>query len=118
MLLPRLLTQPELFELVAGAKLFVFPSEVEAMSMMLLEAISCGAPVLASDIPENLEVTGPDYPWLFRNADAGHLTEKIAAFLHTGLGPETAALRDRCARDFNWTAIAARYLALYQRLAS
>ncbi len=117
MLLPRLLTQPELFELVAGAKLFVFPSEVEAMSMMLLEAISCGAPVLASDIPENLEVTGPDYPWLFRNADAGHLTEKIAAFLHTGLGPETAALRDRCARDFNWTAIAARYLALYRRLA-
>ncbi len=76
-LIPTLLTQPELFELVAGAKLFVFPSEIEAMSMMLLEVISCGAPVLASDIAENTEVTGPDYPWLFRNADPADLAETI-----------------------------------------
>ncbi len=116
-LIPKLLTQPELFELVAGAKLFVFPSEVEAMSMMLLEVISCGVPVLASDIAENTEVTGPDYPWLFRSGDAAHLAERLAAFLEKGPGPELAALRARCARDFNWTAIAARYLARYRRLA-
>ena len=116
-LIPRLLSQPELFEFVAGAKLFIFPSEIEAMSMMLLEVISCGVPVLASDIPENTEVTGADYPWLFRNADAAHLAEKLALFLRTGPGPELPALRARCARDFNWTAIAARYLALYLRLA-
>ena len=117
-LLPRLLTRPELFELVAGAKLFVFPSEIEAMSMMLLEVISCGVPVLASDIAENTEVTGAEYPWLFRNADSAHLAEKLALFLRAGPGPEIAALRERCARDFNWTAIALRYLALYRRLAA
>ena len=116
-LIPQLLAQPELFELVAGAQLFVFPSEIEAMSMMLLEVISCGVPVLASDIAENVEVTGPDYPWLFRNADSAHLAEKLAQFLRAGPGPEIAALRARCARDFNWTAIALRYLALYRRLA-
>ena len=117
-LIPRLLTQPELFELVAGAKLFVFPSEIEAMSMMLLEVISCGVPVLASAIAENTEVTGEQYPWLFRSADAADLAGKLAAFLAQGPGPEIAALRARCARDFNWTAIAARYLALYRRLAA
>lgn len=116
-LIPKLLAQPELFELVAGAKLFVFPSEIEAMSMMLLEVISCGVPVLASDIAENVEVTGPGYPWLFRNADSAHLAEKLAQFLRAGPGPEIAVLRERCGRDFNWTAIALRYLALYQRLA-
>ena len=116
-LIPRLLTQPELFELVAGAKLFVFPSEIEAMSMMLLEVVSCGVPVLASDIAENVEVVGADYPWLFRNADAAHLAAQLARFLESGPGPEIAALRARCARDFNWTSIAARYLALYRRLA-
>ena len=115
--LPTLLTQPELFELVAGAKLFVFPSEIEAMSMMLLEVISCGVPVLASDIAENVEITGPVYPWLFRNADPAHLAEKLAQFLRAGPGPGIAALRERCARDFNWTAIALRYLAWYRRLA-
>ncbi len=116
-LIPRLLTQPELFELVAGAKLFVFPSEIEAMSMMLLEVVSCGVPVLASDIAENVEVVGADYPWLFRNADAAHLAAQLARFLESGPGPEIAVLRARCARDFNWTAIAGRYLALYRRLA-
>ncbi len=117
-LVPRLLAQPELFELVAGAKLFIFPSEIEAMSMMLLEVISCGVPVLASDIAENVEVTGREYPWLFRNGDAAVLAEKLAQFLRDGPGPERTALRERCARDFNWTAIADRYLALYRRLAS
>lgn len=116
--LPTLLSQPELFELVAGAKLFVFPSEIEAMSMMLLEVISCGVPVLASDIAENVEVVGADYPWLFRNADAADLAEKLAQFLREGPGPEIAALRERCAREFNWTAIARRYLDLYRRLAA
>ena len=116
-LIPRLLSQPELFELVAGARLFIFPSEIEAMSMMLLEVISCGAPVLASDIAENTEVTGPDYPWLFRRADARDLADKLARFLRDGPGPETAALRERCARDFDWTAIAARYRSHYLRLA-
>ena len=115
-LIPRLLTQPELFELVSGAKLFVFPSEIEAMSMMLLEVISCGVPVLASDIAENTEVTGESYPWHFRNTDPAHLAEKCSQFLRDGPGPEIAALREHCARDFNWNAIAVRYLELYRRL--
>ncbi len=115
-LLPHLLSQAELFELVAGCRLFVFPSEIEAMSMMLLEVISCGVPVLASDIAENTEVTGTDYPWLFRNADAADLAAKLQQFLRDGPGPSVSALRDRCARDFNWDAIALRYLDLYNRL--
>jgi glycosyltransferase involved in cell wall biosynthesis len=115
-LIPKLLAQPELFELVAGCRLFVFPSEIEAMSMMLLEVISCGVPVLASDIAENTEVTGPAYPWLFRNADSARLADQLAQFLRTGPGPEVAALRARCAHDFNWSAVAQRYLSLYHML--
>ena len=116
LLIPRILPQPELFELVANARLFVFPSEIEAMSMMLLEVISCGSPVLASDIPENTEVTGTGYPWLFRNADPAHLAEKMNQFLREGPGPSVSDLKQRCARDFNWTVIAQRYLDLYRRL--
>ena len=115
-LVPRILPQPELLELLASARLFVFPSEVEAMSMVLLEAISCGVPVLASDIPENIEVLGPSYPWLFRSADPDHLALQLSRFLREGPGPEIATLRARCARDFNWTAIASRYASLYRSL--
>ncbi|MDR0993477.1 MAG: glycosyltransferase family 4 protein [Verrucomicrobiota bacterium] len=115
-LLPRLLGQAELFELVAHARLFIFPSEVEAMSMMLLEVISCATPLIASDIPENTEVTGEAYPWLFRNADAADLARVLSLFLTKGAGEETRDLQIRCARDFNWTAIAERYADLYQHL--
>jgi glycosyltransferase involved in cell wall biosynthesis len=117
-LLPRLLPRAELFEWIAGARLFVFPSEVEAMSMILLEAISCGVPVLASDIPENVEVTGPDYPWLFRSADPDDLARKLEEFLADGPGTDWEELRERCLRHSDWTAIAARYLGIYRTLAA
>ena len=41
----------------------------------------------------------------------------VDRFLRDGPGTEISALRERCARDFNWTAIARRYLGLYHRLA-
>lgn len=116
LLLPRLLAKPELFELLAHARLFIFPSEIEAMSMMLLEAISCGVPVLASNIPENIEVTGPDYPWLFQNASPHDLQAKLAALLAHNPATDAHALSTRVARHFHWPAIARRYLDLYTSL--
>ena len=40
-------------ELFSHALLFVLPSELEGMSVVLLEAMHMGVPVLVSDIPEN-----------------------------------------------------------------
>ncbi len=45
-----------LLALVNAAQLFVFPSEVEGMSVMLLEVASVGVPIIASDIAENTQV--------------------------------------------------------------
>ena len=47
------LTGEELFSLYAHAGVFIFPSEVEAMSMALLEGISFGVPCVYSNVPEN-----------------------------------------------------------------
>ncbi|MBA2565172.1 MAG: glycosyltransferase family 4 protein [Gemmatimonadetes bacterium] len=44
--------------LYAHAFLFVLPSYMEGLSIALLEAMSYGCPVAASDIPENREVVG------------------------------------------------------------
>jgi glycosyltransferase involved in cell wall biosynthesis len=41
---------------IAGAKLFVFPSTQEAMSMMLLEVASLKTPIISSDIVENTDI--------------------------------------------------------------
>jgi glycosyltransferase involved in cell wall biosynthesis len=43
-------------ELYSNAYLFILPSEIEGLPVVLLEAISYGNVIVASDIPENLEI--------------------------------------------------------------
>jgi glycosyltransferase involved in cell wall biosynthesis len=47
---------PELEELLTNAMLFALPSDLEGLSLALLDAMGAGVCVLASDIPENQEV--------------------------------------------------------------
>ena len=62
---------------VAGAKLFIFPSTLEAMSMMLLEVASLRTPVICSDIVQNTDVFDPDEMLFFRSEDDKDLAAKL-----------------------------------------
>lgn len=82
----HLLTQcsdRDLRALYSACATFVFPSLYEGYGIPLLEAMECGAPVIASDIPTNRELAG----------DAAVIVpptaEGIAAGLATVLGSET-----------------------------
>jgi glycosyltransferase involved in cell wall biosynthesis len=111
-----LLPRDELLEAVAASAVFVFPSETEGMSMMLLEAISCGALVVCSDIPENVAVVGESYPLLFRSSDVGALRETLArALTLTDDAGFVQELRAGTGARFRWDAIAGEYAALYER---
>ncbi|MGA8065706.1 MAG: glycosyltransferase family 4 protein [Terriglobales bacterium] len=46
----------DLEELLSNAALFVLPSEIEGLSLALLDAMAAGVCVLTSDIPENKEL--------------------------------------------------------------
>lgn len=46
----------EFDELLSNAMLFVLPSDLEGLSLALLEGMGAGLCVLASDIPENREL--------------------------------------------------------------
>ncbi len=113
----RLLGREALLELVRNCKLFVFPSEYEAMSMMLLEAISCKRPVLCSDIPANRELLVPDYPYLHRTKDSDSLAERLqAALTDTRLEDWSSRLYERCMHEYAWDSIASAYESLYASL--
>ncbi len=66
-----------LLELVSKSEYFVFPSEIEGMSIMLLEVASTGKPILASDIPENTQVFGENDVLFFKSEDVEDLSQKL-----------------------------------------
>ena len=51
-------SEPELWALYSGASLFAFPSRHEGFGLPVLEAMSQGTAVVASDIPVMREITG------------------------------------------------------------
>src|SRR5258708_3499990 len=54
------------------AVVFVYPSHYEGFGIPLLEAMACGCPVIASDIPSTREVAG-NIPFYFKTAEPGSL---------------------------------------------
>ncbi len=109
-----------LTELFSNSYAYVQPSSLEGLSLALLEALSLGSAVLASDIPENEEVlldTG-DAPrgLTFRNGDAADLREKLQSLIDH---PEEADRLRAHGRAFvvdryNWNRVAEQTAAVYE----
>ena len=74
--------------------IFVLPSLSEALSNSLMEAMSCGCAVIASEVGGNPElVTHGETGLLFPAGDAGQLADRLRSLL------DDPALRDRLARN-------------------
>lgn len=104
-------------ELFSNAALYVQPSEIEGLSIALLEAMSFGRCVLSSDIPENLELV-EGVGFRFRSQDVDDLRAQLAALL-----ADPAALRAGGERayahavgNYSWDRVAESTWAVYQRL--
>ena len=75
---------------------FILPSESEGLPIVILEAMSYGKTVLASDIPENVEVTRT-HGINFRNTDVCDLEDKLT-FLITN--PQLVVRKGAGAKEF------------------
>lgn len=67
----------QLTELLTNAALFVLPSDLEGLSLALLDAMGGGVCVLTSDIPENREVVD-DAGFTFRAGNVDDLARMLA----------------------------------------
>jgi glycosyltransferase involved in cell wall biosynthesis len=99
------------------AALVCVPSSLEGLSIALLEAMSFGRAVLASDIPENVEVV-QGVGEVFRRGDAEDLARRLRELLEDPgrLASMGARARARIAAEYDWDRIADRTHALYASL--
>ena len=85
-------------ELLTNAMLLVLPSDLEGLSLALLDAMGAGVCVLASDIPENRElVDGSGFT--FRRGDQNDLERMLRLLISE---PEIRKAAARKARERVW----------------
>lgn len=102
-----------LSQLYRHAGLFVLPSSHEGMPMVLLEALSYGAPCLASDIDANLALDlGADS--YFPLGDIAALAQALRAKLAAPNPTEGAERAARVLDSFGWGAIVDRTMEVYE----
>jgi glycosyltransferase involved in cell wall biosynthesis len=102
--------------LYSAADVFVYPSYYEGFGLPVLEAMTCGAPVITSNCSSLPEVAG-DAAILVDPADAAALAAAMSLVINT---PE---LRDRMrtlgieqARKFSWQRAAQQTVGVYRQV--
>lgn len=110
------ITDDDLCRLYNRAAALVFPSLEEGFGLPLVEAMACGCPIVASNIPSTVEVAA-DIPILFEPGDVTGCREGLEQVWQgsgrTGrieLGLERAA-------TYTWDAAAQSWLEVYRRAA-
>lgn len=100
-------------ELYANAGFFVLPSSHEGLPIVLLEALSFGLPVIASDIPANLEVTCSGISY-FPLGDLRSLTTQLKKQAQKKLtSDQRENLRQFVLGEYKWSIVAQKTFDVY-----
>ena len=112
------LDRRQLAALYRRASVVVLPSEREGFGLPVVEAMACGTPVIASDIPALREVGGT----AARYCSVGDVSSWVETLANFRLGQSDAGVREQrraeclsAAAKFDWRRYAAQMATLYER---
>jgi glycosyltransferase involved in cell wall biosynthesis len=112
------LERPQLSALYRRASVVVLPSDREGFGLPVVEAMACGRPVIASDIPALREVGGAAALY----APPGDVSRWVEALTQLEIEQRDAAARERrraaclsAAAKFDWRRYALQMAALYRQ---
>jgi len=111
----RGISRDELASLYAGATAVLVPSLAEGFGIPVVEALACGTPVIASDIPVLREV-GFDGVRFCPLTDVSEWTRAVVELCATGARPSNET-RDRIRACYTWQAQAQIIGDAYLRMA-
>jgi glycosyltransferase involved in cell wall biosynthesis len=104
--------------LFSSAYLFVLPSTIEGMPVVLLEALSCGCVPVVSNLMVNQSIVknkSKNYGYLFRKRNVSDLRETLEfALNHMNEVKVKQIEMVRLKTRFNWKSISERYVEVYQ----
>ena len=106
---------PDLLQL---SDLFVFPSWYEGLPGALIEAMMAGTPIVASNIPENLECLSSEEAVIFKKANVEDLAEKLIYALQNpnDLKERAQKAQKSAIHKFEISKISEQYEKVYQNL--
>ena len=112
------LPQSDLAHLLGQCDVFVFPSFFEGLARVLLEAMACGLPVIASTASGGCDVIEPEKNGLLMEAgDVAGLVEAIRYFIaHPEKLPAMKNSARARAEEFSWSRYGAQWQQLIQEL--
>lgn len=104
-------------EILTNAALFVLPSDMEGLSLALLDAMGAGVCTLTSDTPENIEALS-DAGFTFRRGDVNDLQRMLCLLLSDSGLRENIGRRAkaRIRREYLWEGVAKEMNAVYSVL--
>jgi glycosyltransferase involved in cell wall biosynthesis len=101
-------------ELLTNAMMFVLPSDLEGLSLALLDAMGAGLCVLSSDVAENREAVA-DAGFTFRRGDVADLTDRLRFLIANPAVREAAgqAAKRRIREHYQWPMVAGEIERVY-----
>jgi glycosyltransferase involved in cell wall biosynthesis len=105
----------ELVRFYRGADVLLLPFLSSTANNALLEGMSCGLPVIASDVGGVREYVDADCAVLVAPGDAPRMARAVLELMHDRARNERMALASRRrALQFDWSRVAERMLAVYR----
>jgi alpha-1,3-rhamnosyl/mannosyltransferase len=114
--MPGYVGNEEARELLRHAEVFALASEVEGFGLPLAEAISCGTPAVATDIPA-LREAGGDAALFCAPGDPAALAATLAAALDSATADRLRDLARQRAPSLRWKPIVDAWADLLERVA-
>ncbi|MHA1610309.1 MAG: glycosyltransferase family 4 protein [Candidatus Njordarchaeales archaeon] len=97
---------PKKYELLKKSKIFLFPSYNETFAQAICEAMACGLPVIAYDLPSYREVYGENIFYV-RKGDINEFIKMIIRLLlNENLRNRVTKKSDKIAEQYNWDDVA------------
>ena len=104
---------PEVARLMQESSVFVLPSRRETFGKVLVEALACGTPVVATRCGGPEDIVTDEVGVLVQPEDATALAEGVLSVLNAQQAYEPARLAAYAAARFSWSKVAGQMVALY-----